>query len=70
MTELEFQELVDAFKALQKDYEAIGFRNDAVYARACRALDTADRTMEQTKSKLRIAEGLADAWANRTSLNE
>ena len=34
MTELEYQELVDAFKALQRDYEAIGFRNDAVYARA------------------------------------
>jgi len=69
MTEQEFQELVDAFKALQKDYEAIGFRNDAVYARACRALDMADRTMEQTKSKLRIAEGLADVWANQQGGN-
>jgi hypothetical protein len=45
MTELEFQELVDAFKALQKDYEAIGFRNDAVYARACRALDHIERRL-------------------------
>jgi hypothetical protein len=70
MTELEYQELVDAFKALQKDYEAIGFRNDAVYARACRALDMADRTMERTKQKLYVAEGLADVWSNQTSLNE
>jgi hypothetical protein len=69
MTEIEYQELVDAFKALQHDYEAIGFRNDAVYARACRALDMADRAMEETKRRLATGQRMADVWANQQGGN-
>jgi len=37
--------------------------------RACRALDMADRTMERTKQKLYVAEGLADVWTNQQGGN-
>ena len=45
MTGAEFQELIESHKALQADYEHIGFRNTAIYARSCRALANVDFNM-------------------------
>jgi hypothetical protein len=45
MTGAEFQELIEAHKALQADYEKIGWIKTDVYARSCRALANVDFNM-------------------------
>jgi hypothetical protein len=60
--EAEFTELVQAFKALQSDYEKIGFCNVNVYARACRALDWVDKNNTKVLELLKAGENAND-WA-------
>jgi hypothetical protein len=60
--EAEYAELIAAFKALQLDYEQIGFRNDNVYARVCHALDWADKNNNKVMALLKAGEN-ADDWA-------
>jgi hypothetical protein len=67
--ENEYNELVASFKALQLDYEAIGFRNDLVYARSCRALDWAEKNNSRMVELIRAAEGIQDVWANQQGGN-
>jgi len=67
--EAEFTELVNAFKALQADYEHIGFRNDAVYARVCHALDWADKNNTKVLALLRAGENIEDVWKNQSGGN-
>jgi hypothetical protein len=58
----QYKELVAAFKDLQKDYEAIGFRNNAIYARSCHALDWADKNHTRMLAIIKGGEN-ADDWA-------
>ena len=69
MIEQEYNELVAAFKDLQHEYEAIGFRNDPVYARSCRALDWAEKNQSKMVELIRAAEGIQDVWANQQGGN-
>jgi hypothetical protein len=61
----EYVALVAAFKALQLDYEKIGFRNDAVYAQSCHALDNADKSMNKMLEIIKAGEGMEDVWKNQ-----
>jgi hypothetical protein len=63
----EYIELVAAFKDLQKDYETIGFRNDAVYARTCHALDHADKSMKRMQEIINAGENIEDTWKNQSA---
>ena len=58
--ESEYNELVAAFLALQKEYEAIGFQNTPVYARACRALDWAEKNQSRMVELIRAGENIQD----------
>jgi hypothetical protein len=60
----EYVELVAAFKALQTDYENIGFRNDAVYARSCHALHNADKSMKRMQEIIKGGEKIEDFQEN------
>ena len=61
----EYTELIAAFKDLQREYEAIGWRNDAVYARTCHALDHADKSMKKMLEIIKAGEGIQDVWKNQ-----
>ena len=63
----EYKELVEAFKALQTDYEKMGFRNDIVYARSCHALDNADTSMKRMCETIKAGEGILDVWKHQES---
>ena len=52
----QYNELVAAFKDLQTEYEQIGFQNTPVYARACRALDWAEKNQSKMVEIFRAAE--------------
>ena len=67
--ESEYLDLVAAFKALQAEYEAIGFRNTPVYARACRALDWAEKNQSRMVELIRTGERMADVWQNQQGGN-
>jgi hypothetical protein len=70
MTEAEYIELIDSYKALQSDYEHIGWQNTEIYARSCRALAVADKTKEATLAKLRAGENIQDVWKHQQSMSE
>jgi hypothetical protein len=58
----EFTELVQSFKALQLDYEKLGWLNTEVYARSCRALEWADKNNTKVLELLKAGENAND-WA-------
>jgi hypothetical protein len=67
--EAEYRELIESFLALQKEYEAIGFRNTPVYARACRALDWAEKNQNQMVELIRTGENAIDFNKHRGNEN-
>ena len=67
--EAEYRELIESFKALQADYEAIGFRNTPVYARACRALDWAEKNQSRMVELIRAGANIEDVWKNQQGGN-
>jgi hypothetical protein len=69
MTEAEYIELLDSYKALQTDYERIGWQNTEVYARSCRALAVADKTKEATIRQLNAGANIEDVWKNQSGGN-
>ena len=58
--EADYIELIAAFKALQADYEKIGWMDVESYARSCRALDKADKTLTKTLAVLKAGENIQD----------
>ena len=67
--ENEYNELIAAHKALQSDYEKMGWINTEVYARSCRALDWAEKNQSKMVELIRAAEGIQDVWANQQGGN-
>ena len=67
--ESEYLEMVASFVALQLDYEKIGFVDTPVYARACRALDWAEKNQSQMVELIRAGEGIQD-WQENTGRND
>ena len=65
----QYNELVAAFKALQAEYEAIGFRNTPVYARTCRALDWAEKNQSRMVELIRAGANIEDVWKNQQGGN-
>jgi hypothetical protein len=63
--EADYIELIAAFKALQADYEKIGWVNTEIYARACRALDKADKTLTKMLALLNAGENIQDYWKHQ-----
>ena len=58
--ETEYLELVAAHKALQADYEKMGWINTEVYARSCRALDWAEQNQSRMVELIRTGENAID----------
>ena len=69
MIEQEYNELIAAHKALQADYEKMGWINTEVYARSCRALDWAEKNNSRMVELIRTGEGMTDVWANQQGGN-
>jgi hypothetical protein len=69
MIEQEYNELIAAHKALQADYEKMGWINTEVYARSCRALDWAEKNQSKMVELIRAGEGIQDVWANQQGGN-
>ena len=67
--ENEYLEMVNAFLALQADYEKMGWINTEVYARSCRALDWAEKNNSRMVELIRAGEGIQDVWANQQGGN-
>ena len=67
--ENEYNELVAAHKALQADYERMGWINAKVYARSCRALDWAEKNNSRMVELIRAGEGIQD-WQENTGRND
>ena len=67
--ESEYNEIIAAFKALQAEYEKMGFRNDPVYARTCRALDWAEKNQSRMVELIRAGANIEDVWKNQQGGN-
>ena len=67
--ETEYNELVAAHKALQADYEKIGFVDTPVYARSCRALDWAEKNQSRMVELIRAGANIEDVWKNQQGGN-